>query len=110
MEIGSDLRQCTINVVATLSMTAGALGAQGVDYGRDVRPILADRCYACHGPDSATREADLRLDRRADAIADRGGFPAIVPGDPEASELIWRRDMGDDVVGERQCQSGIDTQ
>ncbi|MGK0483070.1 MAG: hypothetical protein ACJAQ3_003052 [Planctomycetota bacterium] len=79
-----------MNVVAALSMTAGALGAQGVDYGRDVRPILADRCYACHGPDSATREADLRLDLRADAIADRGGFPAIVPGDAEASELILR--------------------
>ena len=90
MRIGSDLRRCTIKVVATLSMTLGALGAQDVDYGRDVQPILADRCYACHGPDSAKREAGLRLDRRSDAIANRDGFPAVVPGDPEASELVLR--------------------
>lgn len=62
-----------------------------LEFNRDVRPILFDSCIACHGPDSAAREADLRLDRREAAI-DAG---AIVPGDPESSELI-RRVMSSD--------------
>jgi hypothetical protein len=65
------------------------LRAHGVDklqFNRDVRPILFDACIACHGPDSASRQADLRLDRREAAI-DHG---AIVPGDPETSEIIRR--------------------
>ena len=55
-------------------------------YNRDVRPILADKCFQCHGPDSAARQADLRLDRR-DAAIDAG---AIEPGDPNNSSLIER--------------------
>ena len=57
-----------------------------LEYNRDVRPILAENCFACHGPDSAARKADLRLDRREAAIESG----AITPGDPEASELIAR--------------------
>ena len=55
-------------------------------YNKDVRPILADNCFPCHGPDSAARKAGLRLDRLADA----SGRRAIVPGDPLASELLRR--------------------
>ena len=55
-------------------------------YNRDVRPILADKCFQCHGPDSASRQADLRLDRREAAIE----AGAIEPGDPENSVLIER--------------------
>lgn len=56
-----------------------------------VQPILSEHCYHCHGPDSGTREARLRLDRRDDAITARGDYdPAIVPGDPAASPLIER--------------------
>ena len=47
-----------------------------LEYNRDVRPILAENCFACHGPDSAARKADLRLDRRDEAI--KAG--AITPG------------------------------
>jgi len=61
-----------------------------VDFARDVRPLLARRCFPCHGNDEATREAGLRLDLEADALMDRDGFPAIVPGDAEASE-VWAR-------------------
>ncbi|MEM8667783.1 MAG: PSD1 and planctomycete cytochrome C domain-containing protein [Planctomycetota bacterium] len=60
------------------------------DFGREVRPILAKHCYKCHGPDPNTREADLRLDVVDDAVADRGGYSAVVPGDPDASEVLVR--------------------
>ncbi len=67
-------------------MVSGDLSAGEIlSFNRDVRPILSDRCFACHGPDSAKREADLRLDRRESAVAS-----AIIPGDPDASELVRR--------------------
>ena len=61
-----------------------------MDFAKDVLPILSDRCYACHGPDGAGRQAGLRLDLKEHAFADRDGFPALVPGDLEASELAAR--------------------
>ncbi len=63
-----------------------ARAAEELEYNRDIRPILASKCFACHGPDSASRKADLRLDQREAAI-DMG---AIIPGEPEESELIRR--------------------
>jgi hypothetical protein len=60
--------------------------ADTLEFNRDVRPILFDACISCHGPDSASRQAELRLDRREAAI-DHG---ALVPGEPETSELIRR--------------------
>lgn len=64
---------------------------EAVRFNRDVLPILADHCYACHGFDKAAREAGLRLDRRDDALAElESGERAIVPGDPGKSELLRR--------------------
>jgi len=66
-----------------------ALGAEPVRFNRDVRPILADACFACHGP--SKQKAGLRLDDRKIATrASKGGTIAIVPGKPEASELLHR--------------------
>ncbi len=61
-----------------------------VSYNRDVLPILSAKCFACHGVDKARRKADLRLDVRKEALADRDGVRAIVPGKPDHSELIRR--------------------
>jgi hypothetical protein len=66
-----------------------------VSYGRDIRPILSDRCFRCHGPDPSTREAELRLDTFEHATADRPDGAAIVPGDPDASELFYRITIDD---------------
>src|SRR5689334_23861032 len=60
--------------------------AAGIEYNRDIRPILAANCFACHGPDSASRKADLRLDQREVAVK----MSAINPGEPEQSELVRR--------------------
>lgn len=69
--------------------------ADPVDFQREVRPILAGKCFACHGPDDAAREADLRLDDSTAAFEDRGGYQAIKPGDHRTSEL-WTRLVTDD--------------
>ena len=69
--------------------------AQDVDFDRQVRPILAANCFACHGPDEETREADLRLDTSQGATADLGGHAAIQPGDADASALIQRIESDD---------------
>ncbi len=67
-------------------------------YDRDVRPILSDRCFRCHGPDSNKRKVELRLDVAEVATADRGGYAAIAPGSPEKSEMIRRVSSTDDEV------------
>ncbi|HAC92522.1 MAG TPA: hypothetical protein DCF63_18115, partial [Planctomycetaceae bacterium] len=65
---------------------APSKGQDRLSYNRDVRPILADKCFSCHGADSAARKADLRLDQRDNALE----MQAVVPGDIEASQLIAR--------------------
>jgi len=84
-------RFCLIVGALLLSNNLGAaaeatVAGKTLQYNRDIRPILAENCFACHGPDSASRKADLRLDKREAAIE----FGAIIPGKLDKSSA-WER-------------------
>lgn len=82
----------TVRIAPMLLMVglAGMSAADEVDFQREVRPILSDKCFFCHGTDPETREADLRLDTPEGAYEDLGGYAAVVPGKVEESELFLR--------------------
>lgn len=61
-----------------------------ISFNDDVKPILSDRCFKCHGPDAKNQKSDFRLDTQEHAFEDLGGYVGIVPGDLEASELHQR--------------------
>jgi cytochrome c553 len=72
--------------------TSLASAAEKLQFNRDIRPILSDRCFKCHGPDKASRKVSLRLDRAEEAYAERkkSRLPAISPGKPDHS-LVCRK-------------------
>ncbi len=96
------LRSGTFMVLPALCFVAMAVTATGrasegdslqpIDFATEIRPILSDNCFACHGPDSSKRKAGLRMDERDSALArnEKSGVSAIVPGDTVQSELIVR--------------------
>ncbi len=83
-------------MLALLVVLPWSLAADdGIRFNRDIRPILSENCFACHGQDAKHRKAKLRLDERAGALADRDGVRAIVPGDLAKSEA-WARILSKD--------------
>lgn len=94
------LRNAALRLIAILLLLAGAGGdfataAAPIDFNRDVRPILSQHCFKCHGPDPNTREAEMRLDTKDGLFEDRGETTAFVPGDLAHSEA-WQRITSDD--------------
>ncbi|MEE2888131.1 MAG: PSD1 and planctomycete cytochrome C domain-containing protein [Planctomycetota bacterium] len=79
-----------VMITSLLSAPLVAQQTTPLDFARDVRPILSENCFQCHGPDDNARKAGLRLDRREGALADLGGHAAVIPGRPDKSELIAR--------------------
>ena len=109
VRVGPDLLRITVLTdsfsrmtarFSALVLAAAATLARGEkpDFNRDIRPILSNNCFHCHGPDEKERKGGtdgLRLDTAEGASADLGGYPAIVPGNPEKSEF-FRRIITDD--------------
>src|SRR5262245_65993273 len=79
-----------VRVLALTLLAAATLPAE-VRFNRDIRPIMADTCFRCHGPDKNARMAGMRLDLREEALKPTatGAIP-IVPGDPERSAVVQR--------------------
>lgn len=94
----------TITILLILPLAASRLGTSAMSedklrFNRDIRPILSDRCFLCHGPDSNQREADLRLDHADSAlrpVAGGEGSHVLLPGHPEQSEAFLRITTDDD--------------
>ncbi len=80
---------------AVLAALLPAVLSAAPDYNRDVRPILSENCFSCHGFDEKARKADLRLDTAEGALTERDGVFPIQPGKPDQSE-VWRRIITDD--------------
>jgi hypothetical protein len=78
-----------------LALAWSAMADAKVSSNREIRPILSEQCFSCHGFDAKHRKADLRLDTREGALAENDGVRAIIPGDPAKSEL-WKRLLSQD--------------
>ncbi len=110
---GSEVACIIFGLAGSIALAIAAQGAAAdsgkgkIDFNRDIRPILSENCYKCHGPDEAVRKAKLRLDVRAAALKPaKSGLPAIVPGSPEKSELVARITASDPDDRMPQLKSG----
>jgi hypothetical protein len=87
----TDLLNIVALAMVSLCLVAPTADAgDPIDFSREIRPILAEHCLHCHGPDAGTRKGELRLDEAASALADRGGTRVVTPGKPDQSTLLER--------------------
>jgi hypothetical protein len=94
-------------VMAVQDSASARQPARQIDFNRDIRPILADKCWSCHGPDAAAKKIKLRLDSEAAATTDLGGGRrAIVPGAVERSQLARRISTSDEAMRMPPVDSG----
>src|SRR5262245_50519610 len=94
----SERPRCWLFAAIALAWTTSepaAAAPPDVDFNRDIRPILSESCYQCHGPDANKRKADLRLDTRDGLFRSAEGSTVVVPGKPDESEF-WLRIASDD--------------
>ena len=97
---------CCQFVVLTCQV-AIAERSESVDFNSQIRPILSDNCFFCHGPDAAHREGGLRLDQKEAAFGEGdSGMVAIIPGDPDSSEIMQRITETDPELHMPKIESG----
>ena len=77
-----------------------------VDFNREIRPILSDSCFKCHGPEEKSRQGNLRLDSKENVFAERSGYLIIVPGNSAASRLYQKVSSKDDAFRMPPTRSG----
>src|ERR1700722_4232600 len=80
-----------VRLLSGLCCSAGLLLPASISFNRDIRPIMSDTCFRCHGPDKSSRMANMRLDIRDEALKPmKDGTIPIVPGDPDKSAIVQR--------------------
>ena len=79
-----------MKILALLLWSTAALFGADVSFTREIRPILSKNCFACHGPDASSRQANMHLDTRQGATGEDGSHPAITPGDSANSRVVVR--------------------
>ena len=101
-----------VGIVAAVFRTHAGQPAASVQYNRDIRPIISENCFVCHGADSGSRKAKLRLDSFEEATAKReDGIVIIAPGKPDESEVVRRIfDEGDDLMPPEKSHKVLTTQ
>lgn len=84
-------------LILSLGLIGTLSASDRVDFNKDVRPILSDRCFKCHGPDAKNQKSDYRVDTFEHATANLGDYYGIVPGNAEDSELFYRLITDDEI-------------
>ncbi len=95
-----------LTAIKTASAPVAQTATKPVDFNRDIRPILSDTCFKCHGPDGQARMANLRLDETEGLFVDRGGYRIIVPGNSDQSKLYQKISSKDDSIRMPPVYSG----
>ena len=107
MKPGSKFGRALLAFLLTVSSVKAADADSGkIQFNRDIRPILSDLCFTCHGPEEKSRQGNLRLDSKESVFADRNGYRIIVPGSSNASRLYQKISSKEDAFRMPPAWSG----